>query len=804
MLAAYVAPPVIGLGFLVFVVQMISGEEIVRVMTNSMLPFYIVGTTGGAVLYFLWFLRPVSDFADEGGELDEALECMRRFSAHYWALYVLRHLIGAVALALSARSVLGLELSLDSWVRIAALAVMVSCLVGLPIYAYIMDFFAQTFRGHSLREPVFRIRTRVILVAALVPVALNTAILLYLLSRLGGLTVELLVLWVCLLVIAVGGAYNLMSSLSRSVAELRIVSEQRGESSELKPESLRVRSLDELGVLTCEYRDLLGDLQKKAKLLDLRNQLLVAASNDSDPDAVYRGLLRIVSECFLSKRARLVAINDTARSMEVLAAKGEESTTAVEKVPPELVEALEELVPCFIEAAPFEGFAGSNGVVAVVPLSETSSTNEHLAVIALLEKAVDVERCELDLFEELRGEIAATVRGTRIEKERARLEQVLLKSQRMEMVGRLAAGVAHDFNNILTVIVSSAGLLKFEAKNESVPGEMVDEYSKIIMESSQRASALTRQLLTFSRQHIGQVTVFELNELVQALDGFLRRLIPEDIDYEVSLSPEVGTSRADKGHIEQVITNLIVNARDAMENGGKLKLETAQEEDWVVLRVIDDGCGMEPEVLAHLFEPFFTTKPSDKGTGLGLATTYGIVNNYEGQIDVDSKPGRGTSMTIRLPHAQERASSAIKSKPALIGETSGKIILLVEDEDSVRRVLGDVLSGQGYVVLPVGSGEEALALIEDTATKIDLVLSDIIMPGVKGTEIAKRVAKLRPDTQILLMTGYADAKSIETAKAEEFTILTKPFAPEALLGKLEFLLGTKGRDSERGESPLLH
>jgi signal transduction histidine kinase/ActR/RegA family two-component response regulator len=802
-LVAYILPPVIGLSFLVFVIEMITGAQLVKVMSSSVLPFYVLGTTVGAFFYFRWFLRPLSRFADEEIELDEALKRMRRFSSHYWVLYVLRHLTGSIVLSLSARSVLGMEFSLDGWVQMAALGVMLSCLAGLPVYAYIMDLFAKTFKAHPLREPVFRIRTRVILVAALIPVVLNTAVLQYLLARLGGLTLELLALWVSLLVFAVAASYNLMSSLSRSVAELRVVSERRGDLSDLKPETLRVRSLDELGVLTCEYRELLQDMQRQAKLLDLRNQLLVASSSDSEPDAVYRGLLEIVTGFFHSERGRLVAINDVAQSMEVLAVKGEEMS-GPQSAPEELVEALKKFTPSFVEATAIEDMRFPSGVVAIVPLSEAVSTNEHLAVIAQLESADDVERCELELFEQMRDEIAATVRGTRLEKERARLERVLLESQRMDMVGRLAAGVAHDFNNILTVIVNSASLLKFEAKNERVQGEVVDEYSKIIMESTKRASALTRQLLTFSRQHIGQVTVLDLNRLVEDIDGFLRRLIPEDINYEVTLSPELRAIRADKGHIEQVITNLMVNARDAMENGGTLKLETAQEDDHVLLRVIDDGCGMKPEVLAHLFEPFFTTKAPDKGTGLGLATTYGIVNSYKGQIQVDSKPGEGTTMTVRLPAAEEAASSEVKKKFAPTSDASGHVILLVEDEDSVRRVLGDVLSGQGFVVLPVSCGEDAIALIEDTSTKIDLVLSDIIMPGIKGTEVAQRVNQVRPQTKVLLMTGYADAKSIETARAENFTILNKPFAPEALLDKLGSLLSTPSADASRGDSPVLH
>jgi PAS domain S-box-containing protein len=384
--------------------------------------------------------------------------------------------------------------------------------------------------------------------------------------------------------------------------------------------------------------------------------------------------------------------------------------------------------------------------------------------------------------------------------EQRNLENQFRQAQRMEAVGRLAGGVAHDFNNVLTAITGYSDLLLEDLGPEDPKRSDVEE----IKAAALRAAALTRQLLAFSRKQVLQTRVLDLNEVVQTLDKMLHRLIGEDVKLELALASALGAVRADPGQLEQVILNLAVNSRDAMPSGGKLTLETANVElddayvrehtgatsgRFVMLAVSDTGIGMDAETRAHIFEPFFTTKELGKGTGLGLATVYGIVKQSGGYVWVYSEPGRGTTFKIYLPQVDELPDSA--SLPAPVQPVVGgrETVLLAEDDPSVRAVVSDVLTQKGYRVLRAPDGQAALEMARSHPAEIQLLVTDIVMPGMTGRELAEAVVAERPGVRVLYMSGYTDDAIVRHGVLEEgMPYLQKPFSPRALASKVREVL----------------
>lgn len=379
------------------------------------------------------------------------------------------------------------------------------------------------------------------------------------------------------------------------------------------------------------------------------------------------------------------------------------------------------------------------------------------------------------------------------------LEAQLQLSQRLEAVGRLAGGIAHDFNNILTAIGGYTDLLLTDLAENDPRRHDVEE----IYQASQRAASLTQQLLAFSRRQVLQPKVINLNTLVPGIEKMLRRLIGEDILFATVLHPRVGNVRADPGQIEQVIVNLAVNARDAMPSGGRLTIETRSVElddsyatehpgvmpgRYVMLAVSDTGVGMDEETRARIFEPFFTTKVRGKGTGLGLATVYGIVQQTGGHIWPESERGRGTTMRIYLPRVDEPADQIERpgdTAPELV--RGNQTILLVEDEAPVRAVTRELLARSGYTVLEAADGTAALALIDggNAGPHVDLLLTDVIMPGMSGRELARQMQSRQPDLRVLYMSGYTDDAVIRHGMLEPgLAYLEKPFRPPLLLRKV--------------------
>jgi PAS domain S-box-containing protein len=388
------------------------------------------------------------------------------------------------------------------------------------------------------------------------------------------------------------------------------------------------------------------------------------------------------------------------------------------------------------------------------------------------------------------------------------LEEQLRQSQKMEAVGRLAGGIAHDFNNLLTTILGYAELAVGRLKPEDPSRLELSEIDK----AAQRAGDLTRQLLAFSRKQVLELRVIDLNQVVSDTEKMLRRLIGEDIDLVVSLKQRLVSVRADAGQIGQVLLNLAVNSRDAMPNGGKLTIETSVVEldesystfhfdvppgRYVLLAVSDTGTGMDAKTLSHVFEPFFTTKEAGKGTGLGLSTVYGVVKQSGGHVSVYSEPGVGTTFKVYLPRVEDapEKNRAPAVHAALVGGT--ETILVVEDEEAVRRLTCRSLEAQGYEVLPAASASEALLLLEKHAGEIHLLITDVVMPDVSGRELARSAAPLRPLMKVLFMSGYTDNVIVHHGVLDAGTaFLQKPFTPRSLAQKVREVLDAEKRSPE--------
>ncbi|HXX93989.1 MAG TPA: ATP-binding protein [Planctomycetota bacterium] len=368
--------------------------------------------------------------------------------------------------------------------------------------------------------------------------------------------------------------------------------------------------------------------------------------------------------------------------------------------------------------------------------------------------------------------------------ERRRLEEELVRTRKMGALGRLAGGVAHDFNNLLTAILGHAALSLRELRPDD-PGR---PHLEGIQKAAERAAGLTRQLLTISRRQVMQPATLDPSVVLGEMEGLLRHLLGEGIRMELLLDPGVGTLRADRSQLEQVILNLAVNARDAMPGGGRLSIWASNAGDGIRLAVTDTGCGMDRETLSHLFEPFFTTKPPGKGTGLGLATVYGIVTQIGGTIRVESEPGRGTRVEILLPRSGQTvpAAPAPASPPRPSGRES---LLLVEDEEAVRSLAREVLRQSGYRVLEARDGPEALRRCAEHDGSIDLLVTDVVMPGMSGSEVAERVRLARPGIKVLYMSGYTDSAVFHHGVRQgETEYLEKPFTPDALARKVRDVL----------------
>ncbi len=389
--------------------------------------------------------------------------------------------------------------------------------------------------------------------------------------------------------------------------------------------------------------------------------------------------------------------------------------------------------------------------------------------------------------------------------ERKQLEEQFHQAQKMEAVGRLAGGVAHDFNNLLTAILGSADLVLESLKPAAAEREEVEEIRKAAL----RAADLTRQLLAFSRQQVVAPTVLNPNTVVADMDKLLRRLLGEDVALRAVLAPDLATVKADPSQLEQVLLNLAVNARDAMPNGGKLTIETqnveldqeyvrghlaAQPGSYVMLAVSDTGVGMDAATQARIFEPFFTTKERGKGTGLGLATVYGIVKQSGGWIWVYSEPGQGTTFKVYLPRVTEPAAPAAPSPARPVSVRGSETILVVEDEEVIRKLVQKVLKANGYTVLVAGTGSDAERVAGAHAGPIHLLMTDVVLPGLNGREVARRLVAQRAGIRVLFLSGYTDDAIVHHGVLDPgVAFLQKPFSPAVLGRKVREVLDSPAK-----------
>ena len=383
-----------------------------------------------------------------------------------------------------------------------------------------------------------------------------------------------------------------------------------------------------------------------------------------------------------------------------------------------------------------------------------------------------------DATRRLQNEVAA------LESERHRL-----RGQRMEAVGRLAGGVAHDFNNLLTVINGYADMMV----NQVGPEHPLHGSAEAILQAGERAAALTRQLLLFSRGQPSKLEVADLNVVVAGFEKMLRRLIAEDIELVLNLSSQPLPVLVDIGQIEQVIMNLATNARDAMPHGGRLTLVTRRAEQpcgpCAQLEVADTGVGMDPETAARVFEPFFTTKGVNKGTGLGLSVTYGIVKSHKGNLEVYSRPGHGSVFRACLPMTDAVPEQASRNVGSAEAPATKATILLVEDNPDVRHLMRDILAGAGYIVLEASGVDEAMAIGRDHPGPIDLLVSDVVMPGFSGVELGRRLMMIRPRMAVLYVSGYSGEElASRVTESSELTYLQKPFGPAELSSRVAEIL----------------
>jgi two-component system cell cycle sensor histidine kinase/response regulator CckA len=440
-------------------------------------------------------------------------------------------------------------------------------------------------------------------------------------------------------------------------------------------------------------------------------------------------------------------------------------------------------------------------VIAVISVTRVEGSPplgaDELAYVEELGRHIALAIDNSRLVESLQRQLAERLRT---EETLRRTEEQFRHAQKMEAVGRLAGGIAHDFNNLLSVILGASALLR-----DSMPVDSPErgDLESIVL-AGERAADLTRQLLAFSRKQVVVPKVIDVNDAVRSLDKVIARVVGEEVELVLRLGADLHKTLFDPGHLTQVVMNLAVNARDAMPGGGTLTIETRNVEvdaelgerlyglppgPCVLLTVADTGVGMDAAILDRIFEPFFTTKAHGQGTGLGLSTVLGIVEQSGGRVAVDSEPGRGATFRIYLPRTSQRIATPVPSAPATT-TPSHQVILVVEDNDQVRAVTRSILLRGGYRVLEAACGDDALRLCEEPTTRFALLLTDVVLPGMSGRELAERLLAARPELRVLYMTGYTDDEILrDRAIGPGLALIEKPFRPEALVERVREILG---------------
>ncbi len=574
-----------------------------------------------------------------------------------------------------------------------------------------------------------------------------------------------------------------------------------------------------------EHARLYHEAQRRNRELTLLNRVIAATAAGENLEPVLNTVCRELALAFGVPRATAALFNREKTEAVVMAgylAPGQPSwlgecipvagNPAAQHLLIHKTPLVSEEAQADLRQAALHDLLRRQGIVSLLllPLLADDEVEGWLGIEATEPRTFSPE--EIDLAQRVAAQVSGLLARVRLEEKRRRLEEQFLQAQKMEAVGRLAGGVAHDFNNLLTVIHLSTRILERKLR----PEDPLWTYVQRIQDAGQRASGLTKQLLAFSRREVITPHVLNLNQVLNELDTMLRRLIGEDIELIMHLADDLWPVLCDPTQIEQVVINLVVNARDAMPNGGRLTIETAnvvldatyaihhlevKPGDYVLLAISDNGVGMNDEVKAHLFEPFFTTKEKGRGTGLGLATVFGIVKQNQGHIGVYSEVGLGTTFKIYLPRTAEKALIPTTHLSQMMTTRGSETLLLVEDETRLRELMRDILLSQGYQVLAARDGLEALQIAEAYLGPIHLLLTDVVLPRLNGKELADRLCTSRPNMQVLFTSGYTDNVIAHHGVLHEGVhFLAKPFELDTLARKVREVLDIARQQTIEGSA----
>jgi signal transduction histidine kinase len=578
-------------------------------------------------------------------------------------------------------------------------------------------------------------------------------------------------------------------------------------------EPIAVEGRDEIGALATSFNRMTSQLGRQFSALAMRGEISIALNRNQKLEEILQRAAELLVQHLDLALACVWTLNRDDKTLELQASAG--TSTRLEETHRRVILGRSAIGLIAEERRPHatdslledprvsdKAWAEREGLVAFVghPLIVE---DRLVGVVAAFARA-PIDGVALRGFASAAGEIAQCIARKRVEQALHGSEEQIRQLQKIEAVGRLAGGLAHDFNNLLTVISGHSQLLL----RRLPPGDPLCSGLDIIERTAACAARLTTQLLAFSRKQILAPAVLDLNDVVPGMAEMLQRLIGEDVNLMFKPAPRLGRVAVDPGQFAQVIVNLVVNARDAMPNGGQISVETANVEvsensalghvgaspgSYVMLVVSDTGTGMDAETQARIFEPFFTTKELGKGTGLGLATVYGIVKQSGGNVWVESEPGKGSTFRIYLPRVEgvpEQVVEAVSPLPARGSET----ILVVEDQNEVRALVQRILEDWGYVVLSAGQTADAFRIVERHSGPIHLLLTDMVMPQMNGAVLAERLVSLRPDMAVLYMSGYTDYASVNHGR-----FIQKPFAPDALARKVRGVLDSR-TGSERADA----
>ena len=754
-LSAWIIPAFFGLSFIAYI-EILTVDQLIGIMTTPTEPAFITIWMIFAYWYFKRYIRPISNYLEQPNENkgEKALACMQKFSLHFWFLFLLYLLSAPTSVILSAEYFTEYVAQPVDWFRIHLVALIVSIIVGLPIFFILLDLFGNVASSLNLSRPHITIKTKVFMIGALVPLLIDTMIVQYYWTRTGFFTFETFIIWLMLEILAIAGSLIFVHSFTQSLSPLQNLITENPDFRLLKSTSLQPRSTDEIGVLTLSFRKALDELADQKFALD--QHAIVSITDVS-------GIITYVNDrlCKISGYSKDELIGQNHRLLN----SGEKDKAYWQQMYRTI----------------------TSGKVWVDVISNRAKDGHLFWVDATIVPFMGNDNKPRSYIS-IQSDIT----------ERKQTEEALRRSQKMEAIGLLTGGIAHDFNNILHIILGNLELLDMQLPNDEKIQKRVQEIQK----STLRAADLTGQLLSFSRHQAENETIASINQLIEEMENLIAHSITPQVDIKYHLAEDLWPTAISPGDFNDCFLNLVINARDAMSGSGLLNIETINTSldahyceknpevkpgDYVQLSISDSGEGMTAKQLEHIFEPFYTTKEQGKGTGLGLSMVFGFIQRSKGHIKVDSKQGAGTTFRLYLPRVNEtiQAADTPGEQPDEKLPAGNETILLVDDEESLRELAEEVLAGLGYRVLTAVNGQQALDILTKEA-HIDLLFSDVIMPGdLNGYELAERATTDLPGLKVLLASGYTEM-STSSEKHNRFStsLLAKPYSQTELAQKV--------------------